>query len=281
MYKSLIVSSISLLILSACNSGTNTTRTGISLHSTVNPDVSISFVNESQSNKDKNQYNNDHFLKTGEAIKFVNGKKIATIESNTGNTIEKEFIVKIDEKEFTIFKDNNINSGYSKSSISSYSTHYGTVGNSRFGIMHDNPNNTDYVFYTGNEHITPINDMPLSGNAKYAGYAVAYRSTDGKTFMTYDNRTPYPVNFDIDFSNKTINGKIDKMYDYTDGKHTNNTSEIKNIELSATITGNTFNGTKNGVSTNGIFVGSQAVEMTGLFDDSNNKIHGAFGTRKQ
>lgn len=279
MYKLLIISTLSLLIISACSSGTNTTRTGISLHTTMNPDVSISYVNESQSNK--NQDNSDNFVKTGEAIKFVNGKEIAKIESKAGNTLEKEFIVKIDGKEFAIVKDNNINSGYFTSSISSYSTHYGTVGNSRFGVMHDTKNNTEYVFYTGNENITPINDMPTTGSAKYSGYAIAYRAADGKTFMTYNNRTPYHVNFNIDFSNKTINGKIDKMYDYTDGNNANNTSEIKNIELSATITGNTFSGTKNSVSTNGIFVGSQANEMTGLFNDSNNKISGAFGARRQ
>ena len=57
--------------------------------------------------------------------------------------------------------------------------------------------------------------------------------------------------------------------------------KLNDIKLSAKINGNTFSGTENGVSTEGIFVGAKATKMIGLFKDDNNKIQGAFGAKKQ
>lgn len=219
------------------------------------------------------------FEKGGKAIQFTNGKQTKEMDSFAGMSLEKWGMIKIDGKEFRLMPDTQI-AMYYDPSIADLPIHGGTSGYARFGVMHDIKNKTDYVFYTGQEHITPINEMPTTKDpVQYVGYAFAYRPSDKKTFATYGNRDPYPVNFKVDFANKKLTGEITEMHDWTNG--TGGSERIKNIKLSADIKGNKFSGTKNGVSTEGIFVGSKAVEMTGLFKDNNNKIQGAFGARQQ
>ena len=221
------------------------------------------------------------FVVSGKAIKFENGKQTAEIDSYSGTTTPPEYwgLIKIDGKELFYMHDGRGEVGHYGWAPQNGEWSYhdlGTVGYSRFGVMHDTKNNMEYVFYTGKEFITPLNEMPVTGTIEYGGYAVAYRPSDKKTFLTYANKNPYPVNFTVDFANKKLTGKIDEIYEQTDKNE-----RIKDIELSATINGNTFSGSKNGVSTEGIFVGSKAAEMTGLFKDDNNKIQGAFGAKQQ
>ena len=223
------------------------------------------------------------FEKGGKAIQFTNGKQTKEMESFAGMSPEKWGTIKIDGKEFRLIQNTKIEAYYDPS-IADLPIHGGTTGYARFGVLHDIKNKTDYVFYTGKEYITPINEMPTTKDIiHYVGYAFAYRPSDKKTFATYGNRDPYPVNFKVDFANKKLTGEITEMYDWTNGesKPYHETERIKNIGLSATIKGNTFSGTKNGVSTEGVFVGSKAAEMTGLFKDDNNKIQGAFGAKQQ
>lgn len=231
----------------------------------------------------------DGFVVSGKAIKFENGKQTGTVDSTTRNTglVHKDWSVVIDGKEIIAPQyEFYVNyGGYFIDKPSGYTAHHGAPGYARFGVLHDPKNNMDYVFYTGKEHITPVNEIPTTKDpVEYVGYAVAYRPSDKKTFATFSNTDPYPVNFKVDFANKKLTGEIAEMEDFTNGeqyKPNVKKERIKDIKLSATIKGNTFSGSKNGVSTEGIFVGPKAAEMTGLFKDDNNKIQGAFGAKKQ
>ncbi|MBQ9681828.1 MAG: transferrin-binding protein-like solute binding protein [Neisseriaceae bacterium] len=230
----------------------------------------------------------DGFVVSGKAIKFENGKQVAKMDSYA-RTEE----IKIDGKTMTLFHNKQGELSYTTNTkYSSADGHIaataGRLAYSRFGVMHDEDKNIEYVFYTGKENLTPVSEMPTTGTkVKYSGYAVAYRPNDQRTFLSYfaggsyDTNRNTPVTFDVNFVEKTITGKIDELNSYKNDNGTLSTKQIKNIELSATITGNTFSGTKNGVSTEGIFVGPKAAEMTGLFKDDNNRIQGAFGAKKQ
>ncbi|MBR2252019.1 MAG: transferrin-binding protein-like solute binding protein [Neisseriaceae bacterium] len=273
-----LITTLSALVLTACGGGGGGSDSPVAVNQPIDGGGNTG-------NPSRPSITND-FVKGGKAIQFVNGKQTTEMDSFTGMSPEKWGMIKIDGKELLLMPDSRGTVGHhgwapSKNAEMSYH-HLGTVGFARFGVMHDTKNKSDYVFYIGEEHITPINEIPSTKDpVKYGGYAVAYRPSDKKTFSTYANDNPYPVNFTVNFAEKTVNGKIDQMFDYTNGKSNRSTPNIKDIELSATIKGNKFSGTKNGVSTEGIFVGSQATEMTGLFKDNNHKIQGAFGARKQ
>lgn len=268
------------------NGGDNNTGTG-----TNTPKPNNGNGSNTGSNTSNNGINENYFKAAGKAIKFVDGKQISTMDSkvidgnkitltNSDKDVMKSYI-KVDGKDFQLMMNEN----YAYHAGGKYPHISASFSYARFGIMNDKYSLTDYLFYTGKEHLTPVKDMPTMGTAKYSGHAVGYRPSDQEAFMSHT-----PVIFDVDFKNKTINGTIYELNNigglsrnistpHVLPKH--NTVSLKDIKLFAKINGNTFSGTANGVSTEGIFVGPKAAEMTGLFKDNNNKIQGAFGAKKQ
>lgn len=213
------------------------------------------------------------FVVSGKAIKFENGKQTGTMNSE----YEEQYLqIKVEDKQFGLAINHT---NYNKVSSAAYNPttgepdeYTGQMQYATYGAFGYPNTQTMYVYYIGKHNITK--DMPTTGTAKYLGNLIAYRPSDKQVFATYT-----PVDFNVDFGKKTVNAKIDKLNNIT--RDVFSLEEIKNIELSATIKGNTFSGTKNGVTTEGVFVGPKAVEMTGLFNDSKNKIQGAFGARQQ
>lgn len=241
---------------------------------------------------------NNGFVVSGKAVKFENGKQTGTMNSEFNDQM---LIVRVDGHEMwhiTEYKAPNKGMVYVYDEVNKKYTdkpddYTGRFQYAVFGLKYHyaDPNNpSTYVYYTGKHNATQ--DMPKTGKAHYVGAVLAYRPSDRTVFTDesyysskypnlYDGVKQDPITFDVDFANKTVNGKINKLHAWENGWDKPSGKEIKNIELSATIKGNTFSGTKNGVTTEGVFVGAKAVEMTGLFKDDNNKIQGAFGARQQ
>ena len=127
-----------------------------------------------------------------------------------------------------------------------------------------------YSFVIGSP--TPISDMPTGGTAKYNGYAVVKPIGSGEHagfIQSYSS-------FNVDFANKTINGKLDYNGNAND-----------NIHVSGSISGTSFKGTHEGVTTQGNFYGPQAAELGGTFSGPitwkgmKTNATGAFGAAKQ
>ena len=234
------------------------------------------------------------FVVSGKAIKFENGKQTGTMNSEFNDQI---LTVRVDGREMwhiseykgtdkgMVYVYDEVNKKYTDKPAD-YTGHFQYAV---FGLMYDYTNSnapTTYLYYTGKHNATQ--DMPNTGKAHYVGAVFAYRPSDKMVFSDesfysskypnlYDGVKQDPITFDVDFAQKTVKGTINKLRPW----HDIHGEQIKDIKLSAKIKGNTFSGTANGVSTEGVFVGPKAVEMTGLFKDDNNKIQGAFGARQQ
>lgn len=236
---------------------------------------------------------NNGFVVSGKAIKFENGKQTGTVDSKFH---DGELLIRVEDKEIWLpeYKGTDKGMSYVYDEVNQKYTdkpdeYTGQFQYAAFGLLYQyaNPNSpTTYLYYTGKHNATQ--DMPKTGKAHYVGAVFAYRPSDRTVFTdesyyvakypnAYDGVKQDPITFDVDFANKTVDGTINKLrpWDNPYGE------EIKNIKLFGKINGNTFSGTKNGVTTEGVFVGAKAVEMTGLFKDDNNKIQGAFGARQQ
>ena len=124
-----------------------------------------------------------------------------------------------------------------------------------------------YNFVIG--HITPDSDVPVNGTVIYKGNALVKPVGDGGWFQSFSS-------FDVDFGNKTLNGR----FDY-------NGNDNDNIHVSGTIKGASFSGVRDGVTMQGNFYGPQAAELGGTFSGpiTRNGIvtnaTGSFGASKQ
>ena len=139
---------------------------------------------------------------------------------------------------------------------------------SRYGLVKDTSDNV-FIYYQGN----PTSTMPTTGTAKYNGYSVAYKQADGKTYTGN-------AAFDVDFGGKTITGTLSNFKEEAISG-TSGSSTIANVSLKADISGNSFSGKNGTVTTEGKFYGTNAAEMAGKFSNTNTKIQGAFGAKKQ
>lgn len=117
--------------------------------------------------------------------------------------------------------------------------------------------------------ITPEDAMPSQGTATYAGLAATYTynsSLAGKSSAI----KPSTAAFTVDFADKSLAGTITAM-----------DNSIDPIELGGRINGSSFVGTKEGYTTQGYFLGPNAEEMTGVYENTDAKVWGAFGAAKQ
>lgn len=112
--------------------------------------------------------------------------------------------------------------------------------------------------------VTPARSVPTSGVAVYTGRSV-------------QDSTPIGVGgavFEVDFGKKVIQGYVKPLL-------------VDALELSGTINGSSFSGTKNGVEMRGNFYGPQAQELGGAYKgttiNGSYKIEhaGVFGAKKQ
>lgn len=192
----------------------------------------------------------------GNMISFASGK--AGNNTATGNTGGINKVI-INGKTVDF-----IPQGFSTGTINMVSGNMTRIGSgnslthSRYGYIVENAG-TPHLFSQGNT----TTKMPQSGKATYAGNAVNVTvSADGKNLST----TTPTANFSVDFGAKTLTGQI------------NNTTRV---ELSGTVNGNRFSGTKNGVTTNGYFYGDNAAELGGTYKNTNGTVSGAYGAKKQ
>lgn len=261
-----LVATLSLLTLTACGGGGSDSPVAVNQPSNGGSPV----VNPSTPTT-------NGFVVSGKAIKFDNGKQTGTINSE----YEKQYLqIKVEDKQFGLVINHTdyhkVHTAEYNSSTGEPDEYTGQMQYAAYGAFGYPNTHTMYVYYIGKHNITK--DMPTTGTAVYKGNVVAYRSSDQKVFSNFNE----PIDFNVDFGKKTLNATINKLHHHRLTRENYVPVEpITNIELSATIKGNTFSGTKNGVSTEGVFVGPKAVEMTGLFKDDNNKIQGAFGARQQ
>ncbi|WP_416191212.1 Slam-dependent surface lipoprotein [Neisseria sp. CCUG12390] len=116
--------------------------------------------------------------------------------------------------------------------------------------------------------VTPLSAMPTNGTATYSGLSLLDNVGNGWAGLEGTSK------FNVDFGKKTINGTINH------GPY--------NLGLGGTISGNSFNGTKDGLSMQGHFYGPQAQELGGIFKGSViedggsiNTFTGVFGAKKQ
>lgn len=148
----------------------------------------------------------------------------------------------------------------------------GRYSDIRFGVS-DSSNDRDntYLFYNGN----PTNNMPTSGTASYVGQSIitADITTDIPALDDEDYYTG-TSQFNVDFGNKTLNGSL-------------GINKIQPVNINASISGNSFNGTANSSSlpsaarVEGKFYGEQAKQLAGLAQANDNSWAAAFGAQKQ
>lgn len=185
----------------------------------------------------------------GTAIAINNG----VAGSNT-NTVATSDINKVIINGKTI---DFIPAGFSTSQINMTSSNINRVGGAldsmRYGYIKDG-NATPQLFVQG----LATNNMPTSSVARYAGHAVNVNNGAVSTA---------PANFTVDFGRKTVNGTI-------------GTRDA--INLSGTITGNSFRGTTtDGYSTQGQFYGDNASELGGAYRNTAGTVSGAYGAKKR
>lgn len=158
------------------------------------------------------------------------------------------------------FASNQVNLSDSKMIKAVGATQY-----ARYGMYVKKDTNGNWaestVFYQG--QITPEANMPATGKATYHGSAFY---NDAKlTNETGSSR------FDVDFGQKTINGRI-----FSD----KNTFDA--VELKGKVSGNRFlSGDVDKTNTmSGAFYGPKAEEIAGRFDIPSRAINGTFGAKK-
>lgn len=149
--------------------------------------------------------------------------------------------------------------------LSSYTlNHKVNLTNSYFGFGWDNPNrdwNEKLVVYSYGS-LTDTNKVPTSGTATYKGTA----------FYIYDESDPIDAHseFNVDFSNKTVNGRI------------YNSAGVNETLPQATISGNSFSGWEHERQIRGNFYGANAEELGGTYEtDRGRDAVASFGATKQ
>ena len=136
------------------------------------------------------------------------------------------------------------------------------------------------LFYQG--QTTAKNEIPITGNATYQGYALAInpdKFSKGITNESLQGGELYGLSqFDVDFANKTVKGKLNDWQSESGAKLGN----VRDVNIDAKIQANTFLGTANSNGyVEGSFYGSNAQNLAGAFEDKSQDLHGVFGANKQ
>lgn len=127
-----------------------------------------------------------------------------------------------------------------------------------------------------NGKITDLTDVPTIGKANYKGGALGVHLADGMNIRG-------GAAFEVDFGGKTVKGTVGDWYtskfdpktlNIITTKHPN----IANININATINGNTFS-QNDAVRVNGALYGPQAAEVGGVVSTSD--VVASFGAAKQ
>ena len=139
----------------------------------------------------------------------------------------------------------------------------GVKNNIRWGFVRSDKLEYDYIVSLGKNATA---SMPVSGTATYEGKAIHVYADNGKVLnaATVGNAT-----FQANFADKTLTGKI------TPNRN------VGEVNLSATISGNTFKGSLDGASTKGGFYGKNADELTGTYVNEQKYYLGAFGAERK
>ena len=140
----------------------------------------------------------------------------------------------------------------------------GTKNNIRWGFIDSNELKNSYIIATGKNATA---SMPMSGTVVYEGKAVYGYAQDGSAISTV---TDGDATFQANFADKTLTGKIIPKGE-----------GLNEVNLSATISGNTFEGDLNGTSTEGGFYGKNADELTGTYVNEQKYYLGAFGAERK
>lgn len=137
--------------------------------------------------------------------------------------------------------------------------------NTLIAFVQQNDLNNRYLF---NANINQTKNMPTEGTLTYKGQSFSLYAKDdkaGKLDTIDDNGL---VEFTADFNQKTLTGTI---------KSSVENSDFEPVEISASITQNTFSGSKNHVSVQGGFFGENAGELAGDYIRSGNDQQNAIG----
>lgn len=140
----------------------------------------------------------------------------------------------------------------------------GTKKNIRWGFVDSSNLKNSYIVATGKNATA---SMPVSGIVAYEGKAVYGYAKNGNAINTV---TDGNATFQANFADKTLTGKI-----------TPNGNALDEVNLSAKISGNTFEGKLNGTSTEGGFYGKNADELTGTYINEQKRYLGAFGAERK
>ncbi len=118
----------------------------------------------------------------------------------------------------------------------------------------------DYIAFAQGDKLAT--NMPTSGSAQYIGKSIV--NNQGSQDVTKGS-----ANLDVDFAAKTLTGTL--SFDTASAVH-----------LNATLKGNTFQGSKDNVQTQGAFYGDNADYLTGVFvgTQNNSTIKGAYGANR-
>ena len=140
----------------------------------------------------------------------------------------------------------------------------GTKKNIRWGFVDSSNLKNSYIVATGKNATA---SMPVSGTVAYEGKAVYGYAKNGNAINTV---TDGNATFQANFADKTLTGKI-----------TPNGNALDEVNLSAKISGNTFEGKLNGTSTEGGFYGKNADELTGTYINEQKRYLAAFGAERK
>ncbi len=127
-----------------------------------------------------------------------------------------------------------------------------------------------------NGKMTDITDVPTIGKVNYKGGALGVHLADG---MNIKGKSV----FEVDFGGKIVKGRVGDWYTSKFDPNLQNTittgyPNIGNININATINGNTF-GQNDAIRVNGALYGPQAAEIGGVVSASD--VVAAFGAIKQ
>ena len=140
----------------------------------------------------------------------------------------------------------------------------GVQKNIRWGFVRSGKLANNYIVSLGKNATA---SMPVSGTVAYEGKAVHSYANNGKGLNTV---TDGNATFQANFADKTLTGKIIPKGE-----------GLNEVNLSATISGNTFEGDLNGTSTEGGFYGKNADELTGTYVNEQEYYLGAFGAERK
>ena len=142
----------------------------------------------------------------------------------------------------------------------------GKYANVRMGVSLSNgPTEKDILFYNG----APTQNMPVTGLASYKGDSIILSDDISDDSDAVAGQS----SFDVDFGAKTLSGSI-------------TANNIPTINISANISGNSFEGTAKSTkltdgAVEGKFYGNNAVELGGLAKANDNSWGAGFVGKKQ